>query len=156
MVTKRYNQLARRHFDSVLGPLAGAIPEPPSIGWIAATREALGMSGPQLAGRLGITRGALRKLEASEVAGTIKVETLERVSEALGSRLRYALVPNVALERQVGDRALAVARREMAALDQTMRLEGQLDDRVDRSDELARRVRDLHDSRRLWDEPYAG
>ncbi len=125
----------------------------PLAGWIRATRDALGMSGADLARRMGVTQPAIRQLEKSEQAGTIQLATLRRAAAALDCTVVYALVPNCSLEDIVRARARDVAERELAATDHTMRLEGQTppaDLREDLVDILADQI---VDSRRLWSEP---
>jgi predicted DNA-binding mobile mystery protein A len=65
----------------------------PSVGWLRAMRKALGMSGAQLARRLGVTRAVILQAERNELAGTIGLQTLQRTAAAMGCRLVYALVP---------------------------------------------------------------
>ena len=124
----------------------------PIRGWIKAIREALGMSTAQLAKRLKISQPTVVKIEQSELHGTIQLTTLRRVAEAMNCTVVYALVPNDSLENVVGERARAVARRQLRSVDHTMRLENQTVPTavlVKRIDELARDVK----PRALWNEP---
>ena len=97
----------------------------PNRGWIRAIREALGMSGAQLARRLGVATQSLADLERSEASGTVQLKTLRRAAEALDCTLVYALVPNGSLEDTVERRARAVAIEQLAAIGHTMDLEAQ-------------------------------
>jgi predicted DNA-binding mobile mystery protein A len=97
----------------------------PPRGWIHAVREALGMSAAALADRLGITAGAVTRLEQSEAADRARLETLRRAADALGCDLVYLLVPRRPLTAVVRDRARELARLQVAAVEQTMRLEDQ-------------------------------
>ncbi|HTS93404.1 MAG TPA: mobile mystery protein A [Stellaceae bacterium] len=108
---------------ATLGP-AGRLTRPVR-GWVKAIREALGMSTAQLAMRLSIKQPSLVAIEQSEERGTIRLATLQRVAEALGCTVVYALVPNKPLETLVHERAREVARRRLAAVDHTMLLEDQ-------------------------------
>ena len=132
-------------------PVAGLL-RPPH-GWIKAIRDALGMSMAQLARRMGISQPGIVRLEQCEAAGRIKLETLQRAAAALNCRLVYALVPIEPLETMVHDRARAIAMRDLAAIEHTMRLENQgVEDRMARDrqlDVMASRI----DVRILWDEP---
>ena len=56
-----------------------SITELPSIGWIKATRMALGMSQEQLGKKLQITRQSVQELEKREKEGTITLKTLKEV-----------------------------------------------------------------------------
>jgi predicted DNA-binding mobile mystery protein A len=97
----------------------------PPRGWIRAVREALGMSGAALAARLGTTAGAVTRLEQSEAADRIRLDTLRRAADALGCDLVYLLVPRRPLTAVVRERARELAHRQVAAIEQTMRLEDQ-------------------------------
>jgi predicted DNA-binding mobile mystery protein A len=97
----------------------------PPRGWVRAIREALGMSAAALAGRLGTTAGAVTRLEQSEAADRIRLDTLRRAADALGCDLVYLLVPRRPLTSVVRDRARELAHWQVAATEQTMRLEDQ-------------------------------
>ena len=96
-------------------------------------------------------------MEQSEVAGSIRLDTLERVARALDCRLVYALVPNNPLEDTVRAQARRKATRHLAEIAHNMRLEDQAvtdTDLAQQIDELASR---LVDRRGLWTEdPPAG
>jgi predicted DNA-binding mobile mystery protein A len=121
-VSLRSRELLDRHFDEwqQLRGLAR-----PSRGWVRAVREALGMSASVLAARLGITAGAVTRLEQSEAADRIRLDTLRRAADALGCDLVYLLVPRRPLTAVVRDRARELAHWQVAAVEQTMRLEDQ-------------------------------
>jgi len=57
---------------------------------IRTTRGELGLTGAQLAERLGISVGAVSQMERSEREGRIKLETLERALDAMGRRIAIA------------------------------------------------------------------
>ena len=97
----------------------------PPRGWVRAVREALGMSAATLAARLGTTAGAVTRLEQSEAADRIRLDTLRRAADALGCDLVYLLVPRRPLNAIVRDRARELAHRQVSAVEQTMRLEDQ-------------------------------
>jgi len=83
------------------------------------------MSAGVLAARLGTTAGAVTRLEQSEAADRIRLDTLRRAADALGCDLVYLLVPRRPLTAVVRDRARQLARVQVAATEQTMRLEDQ-------------------------------
>jgi predicted DNA-binding mobile mystery protein A len=95
--------------------------DPPTSGWLRAIREALGMTGVQLAKRLRISPQSAEALEKSEATGTVQLNTLRRAAEALDCRLVYALVPKTSLEGAVServaqmDRATALQARDESA-----------------------------------------
>ena len=145
-------QLDRR-LDA-LRPLADAAVRP-SRGWVRALREALGMTTGQLAERLGVKQPRAVELERGEANGKITVQSLERAAEALGCRLVYVLVPEKRLADTIGERASFVAERHLAAVEQTMLLEGQAVTNTGQRKESHRRLVEelLRRPARLWDEP---
>ena len=121
-VAIRSRELLDGHFQE-WQPLRG-LARPPR-GWVRAIREALGMSAAALGTRLGTTAGAVTRLEQSEAADRIRLDTLRRAADALGCDLVYLLVPRRPLTAVVRDRARELARWQVAAAEQTMRLEDQ-------------------------------
>ena len=121
-VSVRGRELLDSHFDEwqQLRTLAR-----PPRGWVRAVREALGMSTAALGARLGITAGAVTRLEQSEAADRIRLDTLRRAADALGCDLVYLLVPRRPLTAVVQERARELARSQVAAVEQTMLLEDQ-------------------------------
>ncbi len=90
--------------------------QPPRGGWVRAIREALGMTNVQLAKRLKIKAPqSVEDMQEYEASGTIKLQTLRKLAEALGCRLVYAVVPPKALDEIRRDRARAVAERRLSA-----------------------------------------
>ena len=126
-MTKTYTDLQLRQLDERLRPLrAFANSSRPRGGWIRAVRKALGMTQPQLAARLGLTRQSLNDLEKAEAESRITLESLERVAKALGCHLNYAIVPaadSLATTRAL--RAEEIADRQLKAISRSMKLEAQ-------------------------------
>lgn len=123
----------------------------PVRGWIKAIRESLGMSSEQLGRRLGIKQPSVIAIEQSEAKGTIELATLRRVAAALDCTVVYALVPNKPLETIVRDRARAVIRHRMAAVEHSMLLEDQAVTSTLTESQLDEFIRETVPSR-LWDE----
>jgi len=119
------NTTARRALDRRVGVVRGADLAMPRGGWIRVLREALGMPARFMAARLGVSTPAVYEWERSEKAGTIKLETLRRAADALDCDLVYALVPRQSLETTLQSAAAARARRDLASVNQSMRLEDQ-------------------------------
>ena len=117
----------------------GAPPE----GWIATVRKALGMSGAQLARRLGVTRARISKAERAEVQGGVTLRTMHMAAEAMGCRFVYAIVPDGRIE----DLLAAQARRKAQALvrkaSDHMALESQSLSEEQNAEEVERLARDL-------------
>lgn len=131
-VAVRSRELLDAHFDE--WQQFTTVDRPPR-GWIRAIREALGMSGAALAARMGITAGAVTRLEQSEAEDRIRVETLRRAADSLGCDLVYLLVPRRRLTVVVHERARDLAHRQVAAVEQTMLLEDQATGQVSELEE---------------------
>ncbi len=101
----------RRQLSARLLPLRGTLPEMPKRGWLKAFREPLGMSLEAFGARLGITRQAAHRLEASEANGTISINRLRQAANALGCDLAIVLVPREDLEGWVEGQARNAAQR---------------------------------------------
>jgi predicted DNA-binding mobile mystery protein A len=146
------DQLDRRFAE--LKPLARAAARP-ARGWIRAIREALGMTTGQLAKRMNARQPRIIELERGEVSGNITVQSLERAAEALGCRFVYALVPVKPLSETVQERAAQVAEKQLASVEQTMRLEAQgVNDKKLRQEARQHLIQELlRRPARLWDEP---
>ena len=101
------------------------VPPRPHIGWIQTIRTALGMTTRQLATRLGVTQSTLAELEKSEAADRITLHSLRRVADALDCDLQYVLVPRTPLKKRVDHQADNIARKQVARVFHSMRLEDQ-------------------------------
>ena len=126
----------------------------PRGGWIRTIREALGMSSLQLAKKLGKKASqTIEDIQASEVTGTIKLNTLNELAEAMGCQLVYALVPKNSLEDVRHEEAKRIARKKMAVVAHTMRLEEQGLTKEAARREFDRLVKKLLDGnpKKLWE-----
>lgn len=127
----------------------------PAGGWVRAIRESLGMTYAQLARRMGgRAPQTIEAMQRSEVAGTIQLDTLRQLAEAMGCQLVYALVPAKPLNEVLHERALEMARQTLRATTHTMRLEAQ-----DLAPDAQQRALDREaasllagNPRRLWDQ----
>jgi predicted DNA-binding mobile mystery protein A len=150
----KHKQISRRQLDVTLARFGEVKSlQLPAKGWIRAVREALGMSGKQLAGRLKVSQPRVHKLEQSEPSGALTLRTMRQVAEALDCVFVYALVPRSSLEETVRTQARTVAGERLQRVSHTMLLEAQglstkeqqasLDDAIE---ELARET-----PKDLWD-----
>lgn len=150
------NAQARARLDTRLDTIRSLADQPrPHGGWIRAIRQALGMSGRELADRLGVTQQTIPDIERSEQAQTIKLETLRRAANALECDLVYVLVPRRSLDDTVWEQARRRATEHLRAVAHHSRLEDQsvtADDAAAQIDELAA---SLVDRRGLWSETDA-
>ena len=107
--------------------------EKPLGGWLAAFQEAIGMSAPALADRLGISRNSVYSSIEKERLGSISVNQLEKMAEAMGGKLIYAIVPRegdtehivMTQARKKAKRIIQRTRAHMALEEQTEGLRSQ-------------------------------
>ncbi len=97
----------------------------PLKGWIRSIREALGMSGRQLANGLGVKTSRISELEKAEVKGNVTLKTLRRAAETMDCEFIYALVPKTSLDSFLKKQASEVAYRKLKNVAHSMRLEEQ-------------------------------
>ncbi len=122
----KYKQIARLQLDATLS-LFGVVRnmQPPAKGWIRAVREALGMSGKQLAHRLNVSQPRVHRLEQDEPSGALTLKTMRQAAEALDCIFVYALVPRSSLENTVREQARLVTGERLQRVAHTMLLEAQ-------------------------------
>ncbi|SCX35902.1 mobile mystery protein A [Agrobacterium rosae] len=147
------NELARKHLERKLSPLRSIALVPPARGWLRAIREALGLTGAQLAARLGVVPSRIPALEKAEANGGTTLKTMREAAEAMGCTFVYAIVPTKPLDEMLRARAVALADAELARVHHTMRLEDQALDARDLADARERLVASYlsGNPRRLWD-----
>jgi predicted DNA-binding mobile mystery protein A len=126
----------------------------PVKGWIRSIREALGMSGRQLAARIQVEVPRISEMEKSETQGNITLKSLRRAAEAMECELVYAFVPKIGLEASLRTQAEKTAKKNMGIVSHTMRLEDQELSREAESKQLRKMIDDwVKDPPRwLWDE----
>lgn len=126
----------------------------PKEGWVRTLRKALGMSGPQMANRLGISKSQASQMERMEIEDRITLRQLRRVADSFDCDLIYALVPRKSIETVIHDRAREKAKKLVAKTDVQMKLEAQqlsneqLDVQIEI--EIDRLVREM--PRDLWED----
>lgn len=133
---------------------AADLPERPPEGWIRTVRKALGLSGAQLARRMGVSRARIAQAEKAELDGGVTLKSMETMAQAMGCRFVYAIVAPDTTEEVLAARA---RRKATAIIDRAgthMALEDQTVPDARREREIARLARDLlHDMPAdLWDD----
>jgi len=98
---------------------------PPMKGWIRAIRDALGMTGEQLASRIGVKKQRIAALEKAEVEGSATINSMKKAAEAMDCVFVYALVPRDSLEANVQRHARKYAEKIHSAIQHSMQLEEQ-------------------------------
>lgn len=150
----KHKKLARKQLDTTLKPFEGLKTlVPPSKGWIRAIRDALGMTGEQLAERLNVNKQRVSRMQQDEKLGKVKLETLRNVAEALNCVFVYGFIPRESLEQTVRNQAILVAKRRMAQSNQTMRLEQQELSEAEKAEALEDLVEEIMNEmpKSLWD-----
>lgn len=121
----RHKLIIRQQLDKTLASLKTANTQVPVKGWIRAIREAMGMSGKQLAQRLGVSQPRIPRLEQDELTGSVTLKSMQQVAEALDCTFVYALVPHTSLEDTVRSQARIVAQGRIERVAHSMLLEAQ-------------------------------
>tara|TARA_R110000868_G_scaffold12619_2_gene59951 strand:- start:2629 stop:2967 length:339 start_codon:yes stop_codon:yes gene_type:complete len=112
------------------------------------------MTMAQLGSKLNITRQGVKRIEESEANGTITLNSLKDVANAMDLKLVYALVPkNGTIDDLIETKAEKLARKIVLRTNQNMKLEDQGigDDKISKTiKDLAIEIkRELRKS--LWD-----
>ena len=140
-IRHQYQTLADRAAKQTVG-----LQSPPE-GWIRTVRKALGMSGAQLARRMGVTRARISYAEQAELAGGMTLNSMEAAAEAMGCRFVCAFVPVDSIEaiiaaqaRRKAEAIVGEASRHMALENQTLPDEKILAETTRLAAELAREL----------------
>ena len=112
----------------------------PFGGWIATFQEAIGMNAPALAERLEVSRNSIYASIQNEQAGTISLNQLEKIADAMGGRLVYAIVPR---EGSVEEIVLAQARAKARRIIQRTRAHMALEEQSEGLRSEAEMIEDL-------------
>ncbi|KXI27266.1 DNA-binding protein [Paraglaciecola hydrolytica] len=97
----------------------------PQEGWLRTVRTALGMSGTQLAKKLGVTKARISKVEQDEPHGSVTLKTMQTMAEAMDCKFIYAIVPKQNIENVIKERAIEKARAQVKSASTHMALEAQ-------------------------------
>ncbi len=126
----------------------------PHKGWINIIRTTLNMTRDQLGTKLGLTKGAIQKIEEREAAGQITINKLRDVGKALDMQFVYGFVPkDGTIDNLINIKARKLAQKIVLRTNQNMKLEDQGigDDKINESiNDLAHEIkREMRKS--LWD-----
>jgi predicted DNA-binding mobile mystery protein A len=115
----------------------------PSEGWLRTARKALGMSGAQLARRMGVTRARISNAEKDELRGAVTLQSMQTAAEAMGCRFVYAIVPPKTIEDLIATQARKKASALVGTASMHMALESQTlpDNKI--AQEVSRLTRDF-------------
>lgn len=138
-----FRQLRLSQLDRNLGS-ARILPPRPSGGWIAAVREALGLSLAEVGQLVRVPRQNVQKFERAEADDRITLATLRRVANAMGCELVYVLVPKSGSFAELAEQPTREqAARDVKSVMHTMALEDQKPENTDQliEDEAQRRLK---------------
>lgn len=126
----------------------------PSKGWVHTIRTSLNMTMEQLGSKLGITKQGVKKIEESEAKGTVSINTLKEVANAMDMQLVYGFVPkNGTVQELVAQKAEKLATKIVLRTHKNMQLENQAiaDEKINQAiiDLKEELIRELKKS--LWD-----
>ncbi len=97
----------------------------PKEGWLRTVRNALQMSGAQLARRLGVTRSLISQSEKAELSGRITIKKMSEMADAMNCRFVYAVIPNTNIQDSIAAQAHKKAKATVHRTNVYMALEGQ-------------------------------
>lgn len=98
----------------------------PANGWINTLRKTLNISLKQLGKRLKVTSQNINQFELREKDGSISIQKLREVAEALDMHFIYAFIPkDGSLEKLIEKRSNQVAEEIVMRTSHTMKLEDQ-------------------------------
>ncbi len=126
----------------------------PDKGWIHIIRTGLNMTMEQLGNKLHITKQGVKKIEMSEAKGSISINALKEVGNAMDMQFVYGFVPkDGTLKQLINKKAYLLANKIVLRTHQNMQLEDQAIDNAevkeaieDLAEDLAREIK-----KSLWD-----
>ena len=123
-------------------------------GWISLFRQTIRMSLRQLGQRLQITPQGMKDIEKREAEGTITLNAMKEVGDALGMQFVYAFIPKSdSLEKMVERKARERAQKIVKRTSTTMKLEDQenSEERIEQAiEELTEQIK-REIPKNLWD-----
>jgi len=120
IVAKQYRDKVNRAFSQLDGFFMFT-----QEGWLRTVRMALGMSGTQLAKKLGVTKARVSKVEQAELLGGVTLKTMQTMADAMDCQFVYAIVPKQKIEEVIKQRAIKKARIQVRQASTHMALESQ-------------------------------
>lgn len=98
----------------------------PPKGWVYSIRIALNMSLRQLGERMSITSQSVWEIETREKNGSVTLNVLRQVGQALNMKFVYGFIPKqFSLEKMIEERALELAKEIVQRTSVSMDLEDQ-------------------------------
>lgn len=152
-MSRFFKKMMRVQIQEELDDIVALVRKPaPKKGWINAIRQALGLSGYELAKRLGCAQSNVAAMEKREQAGTISLHALEEAAKAMNCRFVYVFIPEKKIEQLREDQARKVVRKRLKHVAHSMALEQQglsPAQQKHQEDDQVRKLLDK-DSGKLW------
>jgi predicted DNA-binding mobile mystery protein A len=104
-------QQYRSIVDNAAASLAGL--KTPPEGWLRTVRNALGMSGAEVAKKMSVTRARVTQAEHAELTGGVTLKSMQATAKAMGCRFVYAIIPS---SGRIEDIIMAQARKKATAI----------------------------------------
>jgi len=126
----------------------------PEKGWIFTIRKSLNMTLEQLGKRIKMTRQGVKKIEEREASGSITLNTLREIAEALDMKLIYGFSSKYdSIDQMVDLKANKLATKIVLRTHQNMQLENQ----ANSNEQITKAIQDLAQEikgemrKSLWD-----
>jgi predicted DNA-binding mobile mystery protein A len=134
--------VVRQQYRSIVDSAATRVVglKTPPEGWLRTVRNALGMSGADVAKRIGVTRARVTQAEHAELKGGVTLKSMQATAEAMGCRFVYAIVP---ASGRIEDIITAQARTKAMALVSTASKHMALENQILPDDKIAQEVERL-------------
>lgn len=151
MKSPKIQKLIRRQVSKKLDVLTDIFTTAGEIAsWSKYVRNALGMTGSQLAKRLGIAQNSLSALEKREIEGRLTLNKLREMANAMECDLVYSFIPRKPIEDIVTDQARRKAQKSITQSNTHMSLENQKVT-TNHKERLSDLTEDKKYSKYLWD-----
>jgi len=126
--------------------------ELPQSGWINIARNTLNITFSYIARKLNTSPQVIKKFEQNEVDGSITINTLKKVADAMDCNLVYAFVPKAgSFENLIDKRAEVVAELLISRASASMDLELQSVNDGDSQNQKTQMKNELkHNLKNLW------
>ena len=134
--------IVQRQYRSIVENAAAGLTgiKVPPEGWLRTVRSALGMSGADLAKKMGVTRARVAQAEHAELSGGVTLKSMQATAEAMGCRFVYAIIPP---SGHVEDIITAQARKKATAIVGTASKHMALENQALPSEKIAQEVERL-------------
>ena len=152
---RNQRKLLIEQLDRKLKPFSGSeLVVVPDSGWINTIRTTLNMTLEQLGKKLNITKQGVKRIEKSEAAGTLTINSLKEVGNALEMRFVYGFIPiDGSINSLLDRKSRILAEKIILRTNQNMMLENQEIDKTklrNAIDDLSKEIK-IELKKAIWD-----